>query len=335
MQTGITITQFIRDQQRNRPDDAVTLGALITDLATACKAIADAVSQGELAGVLGNADSINTHGESQKKLDLIANALLLHHMGQSGLVAAMASEEMEDIHLPQKATPDSRYLLLFDPLDGSTNVEVNGVMGTIFSVLDGPERRAPTVVDFLQAGHRQRCAGYVLYGPSAMLVYSDGHGVHGFTLDRRIGEFILSHPDIRVPDSASEFAVNAAYARHWPAPIRRYVEDCLAGETGPLGRDFNMRWGGAMVVDAHRILTRGGVFLYSADQRPVNRQGKLRLLYEANPVAFLFEQAGGLATTGRERILDLQPRELHQRCPLILGSRVEVEQVLAEFAAGD
>lgn len=335
MQTGLTITQFIRDQRRERPADADILGALLGDLATACKAIADAVGQGQLAGLLGSAGSENVQGEVQKKLDIVANELLLQHIGRSSLVAAMVSEELEQIHYPSQSGPGSRYLLLFDPLDGSSNIDVNGVLGTVFSILDAPADRRPETGDFLQPGHRQRCAGYVLYGPSTMLVYSDGRGVHGFTLDRRIGEFVLSHPDMRLPERGHEFAINSAYSRFWLPPVQRYIEDCLAGRTGPRRRDFKMRWAGAMIADVHRILTRGGIFLYPDDRRPSNRNGHLRLLYEANPAAFLVEQAGGRATTGRARILDQQPQTLHQRCPVFLGTPDEIERLLAEFARDD
>lgn len=332
MQTGTTLSQFVHQhlQQLQPPALASVLG----DLASASKAIAEAVSQGQLADVKGSAESENPHGETQKKLDLIADDLLVRHCGRSGLVAAIASEEMATLHRPDRAHPDSPFLLLYDPLDGSSNVDVDGAMGTIFSLLPATAGRQAEETDFLQPGERQLCAGYVLYGPSTRLVLTTGNGTHGFTLDRRIGEFILTAPAVQLKPEHHEFAINASYSRFWHPPVRRYIDACLSGAEGPYGHDYGMRWVGAMVADVHRILTRGGIFLYPEDARPKNRNGRLRLLYEANPMALLVEQAGGLASTGRQRILELPPETLHQCCPVILGSRVEVERALREYASG-
>jgi len=240
----------------------------------------------------------------------------------------MASEEMDDIYLVPNRYPQGEYLLLFDPLDGSSNIDVNVSIGTIFSVLQKPE--GSTVVterDFLQPGSRQVAAGYCVYGPQTTLVLTLGHGVAMFTLDREQGSFILTGEDIRVPEDTKEFAINMSNMRHWDAPVRRYIDECLAGKEGPRGKDFNMRWIASMVADVHRILTRGGIFMYPWDKREPNKPGKLRLMYEANPMAWLIEQAGGAATNGRERILDIQPQGLHERVSVILGSRNEVERV--------
>ncbi|HXH02307.1 MAG TPA: class 1 fructose-bisphosphatase [Candidatus Competibacteraceae bacterium] len=331
MQIGTTITQFIIEEQRRIPSATGDFTSLINDIVIASKAIADAVNRGNLAGVLGNAGSGNVQGEEQKKLDVIANDLFVQCNQWRGHVAAMASEEMDGVYPIPDRYPRGKYLLLFDPLDGSSNVDVNGSIGTIFSVLrcpDGVER--PTERDFLQPGTAQVCAGYVFYGPSTMLVITTGNGVHGFTLDRSVGEFILTHPDIRIPEDCTEFSINMSYRRHWEAPVRRYIEECEAGKDGPRGKDFNMRWVGAMVADVHRIITRGGIFLYPIDNKlkAKGQAGKLRLMYEANPIGFIVEQAGGLASTGRERILAIRPEALHQRCAVILGSRNEVERVV-------
>lgn len=335
---GTTISEFIIREQRRYAGATGEFSSLITDIVIACKAIASAVKYGKLSDmdVLGTADTENVQGETQKKLDVISNELFLRRNEFSGHVAAMASEEMDDAyHLP-KQYPRGKYLLVFDPLDGSSNTEVNGPMGTIFSILRRPEgaKGEPAEAEFLQPGHRQVCAGYALYGPSTMMVLTSGHGVHGFTLDQRIGEFILSHPHMSIAEDTAEFSINASYARLWEAPVKRYIDECLAGKEGPRGKDFNMRWVGAMIADVHRVLSRGGIFLYPADKklRAKGAAGKLRLMYEANPMGFIVEQAGGLASTGTQRILDLQPESLHQRCPVIMGSKNEVERLIAYHA---
>jgi len=332
---GTTITELIIEEQRRFAGATGDFTSLINDIVIACKAIGSAVRYGKLsdADVLGSADTENVQGETQKKLDVISNELFLRRNEFTGHVAAMASEEMDDIyHLP-KQYPRGKYLLLFDPLDGSTNTDVNGALGTIFSILRRPEGATgePNEEEFLQPGIEQVCAGYALYGPSTMMVLTTGFGVNGFTLDPRIGEFVLSHPKLTIPQDTSEFAINAAYTRLWEAPIKRYIDECLAGKEGPRGRDFNMRWAGAMIADVHRVLSRGGIFLYPIDKKlkAKGSAGKLRLMYEANPMSFIVEQAGGAASTGVQRILEIQPETLHQRCPVVMGSSNEVERVVA------
>ena len=333
MPIGTTITEFIIEEQRHIGNVSGDFTALINDVVIACKTIASAVRYGSLVGVLGAADTENIQGETQKKLDVISNNLFIKRNEWAGHVAAMASEEMTDVyHLPAQY-PRGKYLLVFDPLDGSSNTDVNGAVGTIFSIMRRPEGTIgePTEDDFLQSGDHQVCAGYALYGPSAMMVLTTGHGVNGFTLDQRIGEFILTNPNMKIPADAQDFSINAAYTRFWDPPVRRYIDECLAGKEGPRGRDFNMRWAGAMIADVHRVLCQGGVFLYPIDRklRAKHQEGKLRLLYEANPMSFIVEQAGGLATTGEQRIMALQPVNLHQRCPVIMGSRNEVERIIS------
>ncbi|QDF96085.1 fructose-bisphosphatase class I [Azoarcus sp. DD4] len=323
----VTLTQFLIEQQRAGRVSA-DLRLLIEVVARAVKAIGVNVSKGALAGVLGEAGTDNVQGEAQKKLDVIANEILLQANEWGGHLAAMASEEVETVHQIPFDYPKGGYLLLFDPLDGSSNIDVNISVGTIFSVLRFPEGSTePTEQSFLQQGKEQVAAGYAVYGPSTQLVLTVGNGVHGFTLDREMGSFIYTHPFMTVPEDTQEFAINASNARFWEAPVKRYVDEMQAGKTGPRGKDFNMRWVASMVADVHRILTRGGVFMYPMDEKCRAQGGKLRLMYEANPMAMLIEQAGGAATTGRERILDVVPTKLHQRVPVILGSKNEVERV--------
>ena len=331
MQTGTTLTQYIIDQGRRREGARGAFTALLNDVATACKRTADLVRRGELAGVLGAAGQENVQGEDQKKLDLIANSVFIESMERSGLLAGIASEEM-DTHYPiPERYPRGDYLLAMDPLDGSSNIDVNGATGTIFSITRHAGDAAPEDGSFLQRGREQVCAGYCLYSSATMLVITTGEGVAGFTLDSAIGEFLLTHPDMTIPPATREFSINAAYSRHWLPPVRRYVDECLAGKEGPRGEDFNMRWAGSMVGDLHRILCRGGVFLYPEDERlrAKGTAGKLRLLYEASPMALLVEQAGGLAHTGVEPILDVEPDSLHQRVPVMMGSREEMERLIA------
>ncbi|MBT0960627.1 class 1 fructose-bisphosphatase [Denitromonas iodatirespirans] len=322
----ISLTQFLIEQQRAGRTTA-DLRLLIEVVARAVKAISVNVSKGALAGVLGEAGSDNVQGEAQKKLDVIANEILIQANEWGGHLAGMASEEVEDVRPIPREFPKGGYLLLFDPLDGSSNIDVNISVGTIFSVLRCPEGcTEPVEADFLQPGRDQVAAGYALYGPSTQLILTVGDGVHGFTLDREMGSFVYTHPFMTVPVDTQEFAINASNARFWEAPIQRYVSEMQEGKTGPRGRDFNMRWVASMVADVHRILTRGGVFMYPLDEKCRAQGGKLRLMYEANPMAMIVEQAGGAASTGRERILDLVPTRLHQRVPVILGSRNEVER---------
>jgi fructose-1,6-bisphosphatase I/sedoheptulose-1,7-bisphosphatase/fructose-1,6-bisphosphatase I len=326
MEGRTTFHQFVLEEQRRSPAVTGELAAVLADLAAACKAIAAAVGKGGLAGLLGEAPSTNAHGERQQKLDLVANDLLLRTCARSGQLAGVASEELEDVHACDAQHPSGKYVLVVDPLDGSSNLDVDVSVGTIFSIL---RRRAAGPLDPREVlrSAEQICAGYAIYGPSTMLVLTLGRGVHGFTLDREVGELVLTHHDLRIPEQSREFAVNASNERFWEPPVRRYVSECLAGRTGTRGEDFNMRWIASLVAEVHRILVRGGVFLYPRDSKVPARAGRLRLLYEARPMAMLVEQAGGAASTGRERLLDVPAEELHQRVPVILGSRLEVERI--------
>jgi fructose-1,6-bisphosphatase I len=327
MRIGTTLTHYIIRNQREIAGASGTFTGLLNDVSVACKKIAALVDKGALVNVLGSAESENVQGEQQKKLDVISNEIMIEALEHNGHIAALASEEMEGIH-PMTAERRGRYLLLCDPLDGSSNIDVNVSVGTIFSILKAPDDAAePTEADFLRPGTEQVAAGYCLYGPSAMMVLTTGEGVSMFTLDRDIGEFLLTRENVTIDADTKEFAINASYQRHWDDPVRRYIDECLAGEDGPRGKNFNMRWVASMVAEVHRILTRGGIFMYPKDTKDPSKAGKLRLLYEANPMAFIVEQAGGAATTGRERILDLTPEGLHQRVPVILGSKTEVDTV--------
>jgi fructose-1,6-bisphosphatase len=364
-----TLSKFIIEEQR-RLDMGSELAALVNDIQTACKYIASTVAKGALTESPATG-TINVHGEQQKPLDATANAIMLKSCEWGGHLAAMASEEMEAPYAIPPAYPRGRYLLVFDPLDGSSNLDVNVTVGTIFSVLRVPEgmsaagppqgarplleegeglaaQRAghgggypviePSVRDFLQPGTAQVCAGYALYGPAAMIVLTLGSGVHGFTLDPEIGAYILTHPNLVIPDDTQEFAINASNQRFWEPPVARYVEECIAGVSGPRGKDFNMRWIASLVAEVHRILMRGGLFMYPRDTKDAAKPGRLRLLYEANPVAWLIEQAQGAASTGRGRILEVAPTSLHQRVPVVLGSRNEVSRIVryhAEFDRGE
>jgi fructose-1,6-bisphosphatase I/sedoheptulose-1,7-bisphosphatase len=322
------MTRFLIEEQRLHKNATGNFTALVNDLRLACKRIATLIGKGALADALGEAGTVNVQGEVQKKLDLLSNEIFIRTNEWGGQLAGMASEEMDSPHVIPSDYPRGRYLLLFDPLDGSSNVDVNGTVGSIFSVLRCPEDvSAPRLDHFLQPGVRQVCAGYAIYGPSTMLVLTTGRGVNGFTLDREIGEFMLTHPNLRIPESTSEFAINASNSRYWETPIRRYVNECQAGAAGPRGRDFNMRWIASLVADAHRILMRGGVYMYPRDRKDLTKPGRLRLLYEANPIGFLIEQAGGRASTGREPILTIEPESLHQRIGFVFGAREEVERI--------
>jgi fructose-1,6-bisphosphatase I len=330
MHNGTTFIRFLIEEQRRAKGVTGDVISLLNDIVTACKMIANSVNRGGLIGVLGSAGSENVQGETQKKLDVIANDAIVACVEWTGHLAALASEEFEAIYPIPQCYPRGRYLLVFDPLDGSSNTEVNLSVGTIFSILDCPEGTAePRTEDFLQPGTRQVCAGYAIYGPSTMLVLSTGYGVNGFTLNQDIGEFILTHPDIRIPAETQEFAINMSNQRFWEPPVERYIRECLQGEQGPRGKRFNMRWNASMVAEVHRILHRGGIFMYPRDTRVPHGSGRLRLLYEANPMAFIVEQAGGASSTGTERTLSVQPADLHQRCPVILGSKNEVERVVS------
>ncbi len=325
---NISLTRYLVEQQRTHGHIPGQLRLLIEVVARACKRISHAVNKGALGDVLGSAGTGNVQGEVQKKLDIIANEVLIEANEWGGHLAGMASEEMEGIYVVPNRFPKGEYLLLFDPLDGSSNIDVNVSIGTIFSVLKMPEDdRGVDESDFLQCGHKQVAAGYCVYGPQTTLVLTVGDGVAMFTLDSEQGSFVLTQEDVRIPEDTKEFAINMSNMRHWDAPVKRYIDECLAGKEGPRGKDFNMRWVASMVADVHRILTRGGIFMYPWDKREPGKPGKLRLMYEANPMSWLVEQAGGAATNGRQRILDVQPKKLHERVSVILGSKNEVERV--------
>jgi len=303
MTQKISLSRYLVEQQRSKGRIPAQLRLLLEVVARACKSI-------------------------RKKLDIIANEVLIEANEWGGHLAAMASEEMESIHLVPNRYPQGEYLLLFDPLDGSSNIDVNVSIGTIFSVLQKPEgSEGITENEFLQAGSQQVAAGYCVYGPQTTLVLTVGDGVAMFTLDREQGSFVLTQENVKVPEDTKEFAINMSNMRHWDTPVKRYVDECLQGKDGVRGKDFNMRWIASMVADVHRILTRGGVFMYPWDKREPHKAGKLRLMYEANPMSWLIEQAGGASTNGRERILDIQPKQLHERVSVILGSKNEVERV--------
>ncbi len=334
MAKRISLTRYLVEQQRVAGHIPSELRLLLEVVARACKSISQAVNKGALGGVLGSADSENVQGEMQKKLDIIANEVLIEANEWGGHLAAMASEEMEGIYVVPNRYPKGEYLLLFDPLDGSSNIDVNVSIGTIFSVLKMPEDdRGVDEGDFLQPGSHQVAAGYCVYGPQTTLVLTVGDGVAMFTLDREQGSFVLTQENVRIPEDTKEFAINMSNMRHWDEPVKRYIDECLQGKEGPRGKDFNMRWIASMVADVHRIMSRGGIFMYPWDKREPNKPGKLRLLYEANPMGWLIEQAGGAATNGRQRILDIQPGHLHERVSVILGSKNEVERVTSYHSA--
>ena len=328
MSKRISLTRYLVEKQRVDGHIPAQLRLLLEVVARACKSVSHAVNKGALGGALGTAGSENVQGEVQKKLDIIANEVLIEANEWGGHLAAMASEEMDSIYLVPNRYPKGEYLLLFDPLDGSSNIDVNVSIGTIFSVLRMPEGdRGVEEADFLQPGKCQVAAGYCVYGPQTILVLTVGDGVAMFTLDREMGSFVLTQDDVQIPADTREFAINMSNVLHWDAPVKRYIDECLAGKDGPRGKDFNMRWVASMVSDVHRIMTRGGIFMYPWDRREPAKPGKLRLMYEANPMGWLVEQAGGAATNGRQRILEVQPKQLHERVSVILGSRNEVERV--------
>ena len=325
---AVSLSRYLVEQQRAKGRIPPELRLLLEVVARACKSISHAVNKGALGGVLGSASTENVQGEVQKKLDIIANEVLIEANEWGGHLAAMASEEMDSIYAVPNRYPQGEYLLLFDPLDGSSNIDVNVSIGTIFSVLKKPEGHvAVQEADFLQAGSAQVAAGYCVYGPQTTLVMTVGDGVAMFTLDREQGSFVLTQEHLQIPADTKEFAINMSNMRHWDEPVKHYIDECLAGKSGPRGKDFNMRWVASMVADVHRILTRGGVFMYPWDKREPDKPGKLRLMYEANPMSWLVEQAGGAATNGVQRILDIQPTQLHQRVSVFLGSKNEVDHV--------
>ncbi len=320
-----TLSKFLIQQLQ--AEGKSDLAALLVDVAAAVKAISAMTAKGDLAGILGSLDTQNVQGETQKKLDVLSDKAFINTFQLGGLIAGLASEENDDpitVTDPDKKGP---FLAVFDPLDGSSNIDVNVSVGSIFSILEAPKGRDPVMADYLQPGTKQLAAGYAIYGPSTMLVITVGKGTHGFTLDREVGNFILTHGAIEIPADTSEFAINTSNERFWEPPIQRYVAECKAGKTDIRGRDFNMRWIASMVADVHRILMRGGVFMYPRDTKDVSKPGRLRLMYEANPMSFVIEQAKGLASTGRKRIMEVTPENIHQRIPVVVGSRNEVERI--------
>jgi len=334
MTHNISLTRYLVEQQRAKGHIPSELRLLLEVVARACKSISQAVNKGALGDVLGTAGSENVQGEVQKKLDIIANDVLIEANEWGGHLAAMASEEMDSIHVVPNRYPQGEYLLMFDPLDGSSNIDVNVSIGTIFSVLKKVDpSKGVSEDDFLQAGKQQVAAGYCVYGPQTTLVLTVGDGVAMFTLDREQGSFVLTQENVQIPADTKEFAINMSNMRHWDEPVKRYIDECLQGKEGPRGKDFNMRWIASMVADVHRIMTRGGVFMYPWDKREPNKPGKLRLMYEANPMSWLIEQAGGAATNGKQRILDIAPKQLHERVSVILGSKNEVELVTRYHAS--
>ncbi|HET9764259.1 MAG TPA: class 1 fructose-bisphosphatase [Casimicrobiaceae bacterium] len=322
-----TLTQFLIEERRRHPEASGELNALILDVALACKAISRAVARGALDGVLGGVTECPV-AEARPKLEGVANALFVRSNEWGGHLAGMVSEAMEEPYAIPARYPKGRYLLVFDPLDGASNIDLDVTVGSIFSILRAPlAGHDARTDDFLQTGECQVCAGYAIYGPATMLVLTVGTGVHGFTLDPVLGEFFLTHPDLRVPPAASEFAINASNSRFWEPAVKRYVEECLAGKSGPRGKDFSMRWIASLVAETHRILMRGGVFLDPRDTREAGKPGRLQQLFEANPIAFVMEQAGGRASTGTGRVLAAPAEALHQRVGFIFGSRDEVERI--------
>jgi len=328
-----TLTQFLIEERRRFPQASGAFNSLVLGVALACKALSRRVAYGALNGLHGAVGEINVQGEAQQKLDVLANDTFLHCLQWGGDARGMLSEEMEEPWI--SASPDGDYLLAFDPLDGSSNIDVNVSVGSIFSLLRAPaEVRCATAADFLQPGTQQVAAGYAIYGPTTMFVLTVGRGVFGFTLDPEIGEFLLTHPNMAVPPQTREFAINASNSRFWEQPIRRYVEEALAGSKGPREKDFNMRWIASLVAEAHRILTRGGVFMYPRDTKDPSKPGRLRLLYECNPIGMLVEQAGGRASTGAGPVLQVKPETPHQRIGFVFGSREEVERIERYHAEG-
>ena len=320
-----TLTRYTIEQEHRHPGSSGEFSALLNVVATAAKIIANQVTRGRIVESLGASQVCDRPASLHRRMDAIANAIMVDQSESSGPLAALLSEQMSGFHPILGQVRRGRYMLAFDPLDGSSNIDVNLPVGTIFSVLRAPEGgRAVVAEDFLQPGTRQVCAGFTLYGPATMLVLTTGSGVAGFTLDREIGAFVLTHPRMRIPEDTSGFAINAANERFWQRPVRRYVHECLDGIEGPRSRDFNMRWVASLVADAFHILTRGGVYLYPFDTRDPERPGRVSLLYGANPIAFVIEQAGGAASTGHERVLEVAPVRLHQQIPLVFGSRNEV-----------
>ena len=335
-----TLTRYLIEERRRFPQASGDLNALILDVSLACKALARIVARGPLGESIPAGGELNVQGEVQKPLDVLSNDIFIRMNEWSGQLAGMASEEMEQPSQIPARYARGKYLLVFDPLDGSSNIDVNVSVGSIFSILRAPDDAAQAgrdvvEADFLQPGAAQVAAGYAIYGPATQLVLTVGNGVAVFTLDPDLGEFVLTQANVQVPADTQEFAINSSNARFWEPPVKRYVDECLAGRTGPRGKDFNMRWIASMVAEAHRILMRGGVFMYPRDTKDPAKPGRLRLLYEANPVGMVMEQAGGRASTGRQPMLGVKPSGLHQRIALIFGSKNEVERITAYHHEAD
>jgi len=318
-----SLSQFL-DSSKHQSIDRDLLD-LIAHVAHTCVRINGTIQQGAIDNLFGSVGTDNVQGEAQQKLDVFANEILINMDTSIGQLAGMASEEMDTIIVAKNL---GKYLLLFDPLDGSSNIDVNVSIGTIFSVLKSSPERLPTEADFLQKGSQQVAAGYVIYGPQTILVLTLGLGVDMFTLNTDSGTFLLTTEHLHIPSDTQEFAINMSNMRHWAPPVQQYVSECIAGVTGARNKNFNMRWVASMVADVHRILVRGGIFLYPWDQREPEKAGKLRLMYEANPMSFLIEQAGGAAINGTQRILEITPQKLHERVAVMLGSKNEVARLM-------
>jgi len=331
-----SFTRFIAGRKHPAAEPDEDLIALLDHVQKACKAIARLAAQGALKKPATHNLGVKARGEEQMLLDVLANSAMISGGEESGQLCGMPSEEMTAPYRIPEWRRCGRYLLIFDPLNGSSNIDVDMTVGTIFSILRAPEGvTEPGIGAFLQPGMQQVAAGYAIYGPATMLVMSLGAGADAFTLDPDSGSFILTHPNLRIRETAREFAVNASNRRFWELPVRRYFDECIEGAAGPRGVDFNMRWIGSLVAEVHRILIRGGVFLYPRDSKDPEKAGRLRLIYEANPMAMLVEQAGGAASTGRQRVLEIVPHELHQRTPVVLGARLEVERLVGYHEAYD
>lgn len=315
-----TLTDYLNHSAN---DSAVS--EVILTIADIGKDITDLLRRGALADILGEAGNENIQGESQKKLDVIANDLLLDALTNNQHCAGVASEELDNA---TAANREGSLLVLFDPLDGSSNIDINMAVGTIFSILPYQNvGQAAVDADFLQSGNKQLAAGYLLYGASTMMALTLGDGVVMFSLDPNSGEYVLIKENIQIDKDTSEYAINSSNHRYWLAPMQQYIDELVAGKSGVRGRDFNTRWVAAMVGDVHRILCRGGIFMYPFDTKDAKKAGKLRLMYEANPMSFLIEQAGGASTDALTRIMDIEPTDIHQRVPVVLGSENEVSRV--------
>ena len=321
----VTLRQHISLQLLEQPNGEA-LEKLMLAIADSTVQIASLISKGTTDEVTAKLSSKNVQGETQMQLDVLSNSIFIDKLKETGVVAGLVSEELDEACTLPSDQDNALFLVNFDPLDGSSNIAVNGCVGSIFSILNAP-KNTQTTSDYLQKGTAQVAAGYSLYGPGSMLVLTVGQGTHGYTLDRDAGEYILTHPDIRIPEITSEFSINSSNERFWEEPVQRYIAECKAGSGGVRSRDFNMRWVASMVADVHRLLIRGGVYLYPKDNKLPLKAGRLRLLYEANPMSFVVEQAGGISSTGRKHLLDVSPSEIHERIPVILGSRIEVNLI--------